>query len=277
MNKLSPHHIVVAAALFAITAESAWSQEATSSVPAASAEQTTQSTTGAEPGVAPTPYSRGYERYWQPPPWPEPPPPPPPPPGYYGQYDPYYPPYPQYRAAPAAPAENPLKAELKQTGEQLAAKDAELNAANEQLTSLQTEQQATREALQEARAQLAAKITELDTTSEQLASLQAEQQAMREVMQQAQAETAKASEQLSVVTEEMDILYEVLAELKARLDVQHISLQGAVEAGAEENDDVDNADAGGGTEQKQSPNQPGNTGSEETEAGDNELIRPDVL
>ena len=218
MNKLSSQHLFVAAVLFGIAAENTWAQEPATSVPATPSAQAASPVTG-------------YTPYWQPPRWHEPPPPPPPR-GYYGHYPPYYPPYTQYRAAPA---DNPLKSELKQTEEQLAAKAAELNTANEQLTSLQTEQQATSGALQEARAQLTAKITELDTAMEKLTGLQAEQQAVREVMQQAQAETAKASEQLSVVVEEMDILYEVLSKLKARLDKQHISLQGAVEAGAEGN------------------------------------------
>ena len=212
MNKFSPRNLLVAAALFGIAAESAWSEEATSSAPAAPAEQTTSSGTGDVPGYAPTPYWRGHEQRWQPPPWPERPP------GYYGHYRPYYPPYRQHRSVPAAPTENPLSVELKQTQEQLATKNTELNTANEQL-----------------------------------ATLQAEQQAIREAMQQAQSETAKANEQLSVVIEEMDILIDVLAKLKARLDVQNTSLHGALQAGAAENDKVDSAVASD-VEQVQSPN-----------------------
>ena len=227
---ISPHYIVVAVALIGIAAESAWAQEAMSGGPAVLAASPV---TGGVPAYAQAPGWRGYDDYWQPPPWPEPPPPPPPP--FHDRFDPYYPPAPQYRSAPRAPAENPLSAELKQTQQQLTEKGTELDDVNKQLGTLQTEQQVTRQALKEARAQLAAKITELDSASEQLTGLQAEQQAMREVMQQAQAETAKASEQLSVVVEEMDILYEVLSKLKARLDKQNTSLQGAVEAGAEEN------------------------------------------
>ena len=275
MNKLSPRHIVVAAALFGITANSAWSQEATPGEAAAPAGQTAPTTSAYVPGYAPTPNWGGYEYYWQPAPWPEPPPPP----GYFGHYPPYYPPYPHYRAAQAAPAENPLKAELKQTQDQLAAKDAELNTANEQLGSLQTEQQTTREALQEARAQLAAKITELDTAMEKLTGLQAEQQAIREVMQQAQDETAKASEQLSVVVEEMDILYEVLSQLKDRLDMQNISLQGAVEAGAEANGPGDSAVEGKSEAvppPAAPPVQPGDAGGAQTESGNRQQAEPEV-
>jgi hypothetical protein len=262
MNKLSPGNLFVAAALFVIVADTAWAQEPAPSAPATKTEQ------AASPGT-------GYAPYWQPPRWHEPPPPPPPP-DFYDHYRPYYPPYPQYRAAPA---ENPLKSELKQTEAQLAAKDAELNTANEQLTSLQTEQQVTREALKEARAQLAAKITELDTAMEQLTGLQAEQQATREVMHQAQTETAKASEQLSVVVEEMDILYEVLSKLKERLDLQKTSLQGAVEAGAEENGPGESA-VKGETEAVQSPTtppaQPGEAGGTQTEKGNKEQAGPEV-
>ena len=240
MNKLSPRNILVAAALFGITAESAWSEEATPSMPAAAAEQAASPGTVDVPEYAPAPSRRGYEQRWrQPPPWREPPPPP----GYYDHYRPYYPPYPQYRGAPAAPVENPLSATLKQSQEQLAAKSAELNTANEQL-----------------------------------ATLQAEQQAIREAMQQAQAENAKASEQLSVVLEEMDILHEVLTGLKGRLDVQNTSLLGALQAGAAENDEGDSAVASD-AEQAQSPAarsaQPEDTGSEQTQAGDNEPEKPE--
>ena len=202
------------------------------------AQETTPGTPAAPAEQAASP-GTGYAPYWQPPRWREPPPPP----GYYDYYRPYYPPYPQYRNAPAAPAENPLSAELQKAQDQLAAKSAELN-----------------------------------TTNEQLASLQAEQQAIREAMQQAQAETAKASEQLSVVIEEMDILHEVLTELKGRLDVQNTSLLGALQAGAAENDEGDSAVAG---DAEQVPSaatsaQPGNAGSEQTEAGDNELMKPEA-
>ena len=109
-------------------------------------------------------------------------------------------------------------------------------------------------------------------------ALQAEQQAIREAVQQAQAETAKANEQLSVVIEEMDILIEVLAKLKARLDVQNTSLLGALQAGATEADKVDSAVAGG-AEQAQSPAtppvQPDNAGGEHTEVRDNKLTQPE--
>ena len=239
MNKLPSRNLLVAAALFGFAAESAWSEEATSNVPAAPAVQAASPVAGDVPAYAPATYPRGYERRWQPPPRPAPPP------GYYGHYPPYFPPHPQYRPAPAAPPVNPISAELQQTQEQLATKDTELNTANEQL-----------------------------------ATLRAEQQAIREAMQQAQAETAKASEQLSVVIEEIDILYEVLSKLKVRLDNQNTSLLGAVQAGAEENDQVDSAVASD-AEQVQSPAttpaEPGNVGSEQTETGDKELTKPEVL
>jgi hypothetical protein len=241
MNKLSPHKLLVAAALFAIAAESAWSEEAAPNEPAAAAGQTASPVTADVQGSAPAPNRRGYEQYWQPPQWHEPPPPP----GYYDYYRPYYPPQRQYRAAPAAPAENPLSAELKQSKQQLTAKTAALNAANEQL-----------------------------------AALQAEQQAIREAIQQAQAETAKAGEQLSVVIEELEIVNNTLTGLKARLDVQNTSLLGALQAGADENDKGSN-DGASDAEPVQSPAVTpagsGNTGSEQTEAGDKEVPKPEAL
>jgi len=178
MIKLSTHKLLVAAALFDIAAESAWSEEAAPSEPAAAAGQTASPVTADVQGSAPAPNRRGYEQYRQPPQWHEPPPPP----RFYDRYRPYYPPYPQYRTAPAAPAEDPLSAELKQSQAQLAAKSAEMN-----------------------------------TASEQMATLQAEQQATREALQQAQSETAVVSEQLGVVTEQMGILNDVLNELDNRV------------------------------------------------------------
>jgi len=273
MHKFSPGNLLVAAVLFAVTAESAWSQETVSSVPAAAA--------GAAyaPGYAPAPYSRWYEPSWQPPPWPELPPPPPPPPPFYDRFDPYYPPAPQYRSAPRAPVGNPLSAELKQTQQQLATKNTELDAANEQLGTLQTEQQVNKEALLQTREQLAATTTELDSATEKLTRLQVEQQAMREIMQQAQAETAKASEQLSIVTEEMDILYEVLSELKARLDLQKTSLQGAVQAGVEDNAQGKSAvqrDDEPPQAPATKPAQPGSADSVQPEMRDNEPTQAEV-
>ena len=109
--------------------------------------------------------------------------------------------------------------------------------------------------------------------------MQAEQQAIREAMQQAQDETAKASEQLSVVIEEMDILHEVLTGLKGRLDVQNTSLLGALQAGATESDEGDSAVAGA-VEPPQSPAatsaQPEDAGSEQTGAGDDALTKPEI-
>ena len=237
MNKLPSRNLLVAAALFGFAAESAWSEETTSSVPAAPAEQTASPAAGSDPGYAPGPYQGGYERYWQPPPRPAPPP------RYYGRFDPYYPPHPQYRSAPAAPAENPLSVKLKQTQDQLAAKNTELSTANEQLATLQAEQQATRVALQ-----------------------------------QVQSETAFVSQQLSAAMEQMDSLNNVLIELKARLDVQNTSLLGALQTAAE-NDTVDSVVASD-AEQVQSPAttsaQPGNAGSAQTEVGGNELTKPEA-
>lgn len=172
MNKYSPLHLVVAAALFGVAAESAWSEEAASEPPAAPAEQTAAPVASDDPGYAPAPYQGGYEPYWQPPPRPAPPP------GYYGYYPPYQPPYPQYRSAPAAPAENPLSAELTQAQEQLVAKETELSTASEQLTAMQAEKQAILEVMQQAQAeyakaseQLTVVIEEMDILHEVLSKL----------------------------------------------------------------------------------------------------------
>ena len=239
MNKLSPRNILVAAALIGIAAESAWSEEATPSVPAAPTEQTASPGTGYVPGrYPPGPNRGGYAQPWQQPSqWPAPPP-------GYRQLRPYYPPYRQYRAAPAAPTENPLSVNLKQTQEQLAAKSTELNTANEQLATLQAELQATREALQ-----------------------------------QAQTETTVASQQLSTTMEQADTLKNVLTELKARLDAQNSKLLSAVQAAAADNDNVDSAAASGAEQAQSTTTtsaQPGNAASAQTEVRDNELTKPEA-
>ena len=128
-------------------------------MPAAPAEQTASTDTGHVPEYAPTPYQRGYEPYWQPPPRPGPPP------GYYGRFQPYYPPSPQYRSAPAV---KPLSAELKQTQAQLAAEHAELNTAREQLANLQAEQQAIREILQQTQSEIAKASEQLSIVLEEM-------------------------------------------------------------------------------------------------------------
>lgn len=272
MHRLSSRNLLVAAALFGIAAESAWAQEAASGVPVEAAAQPAAPAASEAPAYAPAPYQRGYEQYWQPPPWPEPPP------GYYGHYRPYYLPHRAYRAAPP---ENPLSAELKQTQEQLAAKDSELDTANEQLTALQTDRQATAEALQQAQEQLAARNAELDALTTQLAGLQAEQAAIREVLQEAQGETAKASEQLSIVVEEMDILFNVLSELKARLDLQSTSLSGAVQAGAETENPGESAverEAAEAEAPAAEPAGPGESeGDQSTPASDTERAAPGAI
>jgi len=236
MNKLSPRNILVAAALIGITAETAWSKEATPSEPAAPVEQTASpGTVNAPVRYPPGPNRGGYAQPWlQPSQWPAPPP-------GYRQLRPYYPPYGQYRAAPAAPTENPLSVNLKQTQEQLAAKSTELNTANEKLATLQAELLATREALQ-----------------------------------QAQTETTVASQQLSTTMEQVDILKNVLTELKSRLDAQNTRL---LEAAAADNDNVDSA-VSSGTDQAQSTTttsaQPGNAANAQTEVRDNEPTKPEA-
>ena len=239
MNKLSPRNILVAAALIGITAESAWSEEATPSLPAAPAEQTASPGTSNVPvRYPPGPNRGGYAQPWQQPSqWPAPPP-------GYRQLRPYYPPYGQYRAVSAAPTENPLSVELKQTQEQLAAKSTELNTANEQLATLQAELQATREALQ-----------------------------------QAQSETTVASQQLSTAMEQADILKNVLTELNARLEAQNTRLLSAVQAAAADNDNVDSAvasDAEQAQSPTTTSAQPGSAASTQTEVRDNELTKPDA-
>jgi len=199
MSKLSPVNALAAAALFAIAAGSAWSDEATPQGTALPAAQTAAPVTGVVPPgwYVPPPGQGRYAQPWQlPSPWPAPPP-------GYGQPPPYYPPYGQFRAVPATPAKNPLSAELRQTREQLTAKS-----------------------------------TELDTANAQLATLQADLQAARDALQAAQSETAISSQQLGTAMAQAEKLRDVLADLEARLESQQTALQNAGQTRGGENDSV---------------------------------------
>ncbi len=204
MNKLSPLSILVAVALNAIAAQNAWSEETAPVVPAAPAAQTAAPGTGYAPGrYPPRPNQGGYAQ-----PWSQPSQRHAPPPG-YGQLRPYYPPYGQYRPVPAAPAENPLSAELKQTQEQLAAKN-----------------------------------TELDTTKEQLTKVQAKLQAATAALQKAQSDTINAGLQVDTTMAQVDTLKKILCELAARLETRKAALQNILQTPAAEPDGPDSTAAG---------------------------------
>jgi len=238
MNKFSPRNILVAAALIGIAAESAWSEEATPSVPAAPTEQTASPGTGYVPGYPPGPNRGGYAQPWhQPPPWPAPPP-------GYGQLRPYYPPYGQYRAVPAAPTENPLSVELKQTQEQLAAKSTELNTANEQLATLQAELQATREALQQAQSETTVASQQLSTAMEQADILK-------------------------------NVLTELNARLEAQ-NTRLLSVVQAAATDNDNVDSAVASDAEQAQSPTTTSAQPGSAASAETEVRDNELTKPEA-
>lgn len=201
MNKFPPLNILVAVALIAIAAENAWSEE---TAPAAPATQTAAPETGYAPGrYPPRPNQGGYAQ-----PWTQPSQRPAPPPG-YGQSRPYYPPYGQYQAVPAAPAENPLSAELKQTQEQLAAKN-----------------------------------TELDTTREELTKVQAKLQAATAALQKAQADTVNAGIQVDDTMAQVDTLRKILCELAARLETRKTALENALQSPAAKPDDPESTAAG---------------------------------
>ena len=175
MTKLTPFAALAAAALIGIFSKSAWSGEATSipvwpdepasttvlpeqSAPTSSLPEQPVSTSAlpaettvnvSNPAVVQTPAPAsavvpggyppvnpgGYAQAWQQAPrWPVP--------QGYGRVPPYYPPGGHYRGFPAAPAsapaarENPLKAELQETQEQLSAKTSELDVAHSMLEQL---------------------------------------------------------------------------------------------------------------------------------------------
>jgi hypothetical protein len=197
MNRLSPIIVLVAAALIAVAAKSAWAEEATPGVSPAPVRQATAPGTGHVTGwYPPYPNRSGYAQPWQ-----QPSQRPASPPG-YNQSPPYYPPYGQYQAVPAAPAENPLSTELKQTQEQLAIQTAELDTAKEQLTKLQAEIQTATAALQKA-----------------------------------QTDTVNAGVQVDTTMIQVDTLKHMLCELAARIETRKTALQNALQTTPEEPDD----------------------------------------
>lgn len=204
MNKLSPINILVAAALLAIAAESAWAEEATPGSTATPAAQTAAPGTGHVPGMyPPRPDRGGYAQpRQQPSQWPAPPP-------GHNQTPPYYPPYGQYQAVPAAPAVNPLSTTLKATQEQLTAK-----------------------------------TTELDTTKGQMARLQAELEAAMAALQKAHSDTINAGQQVDATRAQVDTLKHILCELAARIEARKTALQNALQTTAAASDDPDSAAAG---------------------------------
>jgi len=220
MKILSPVSLLVAAALIGITAESAWSEEATPGVSAAPAGQPAAPGTGHVPrAYHQRPNRGGYAQPWQQPSqWPAPPP-------GYNQTPPYYPPYGQYQAVPAAPAENTLSTTLKATQEQLAAK-----------------------------------TTELDTRKAQLAKLQAELETAMVALQKAHSDTINAGIQVDTSMTQVDTLKNMLCELAARLKTLKTMLQNAQKTTAAAPDDPDSAAAGevdaGATEQAELQTEP---------------------
>lgn len=165
MNKLTSFAALVAAALIGSLPESAWSNETPASEPATAAVQTPAPAHGNVPGWYPPPKPGEPVRTWQPlTRWPAPQ-------QGYGQLPPRYPASRQYPAFPPAHVTaraawgNPLSAELKQTQEQLTAKNSELIETHGLLEQL--------------RGQLQDSVATESTLSDKIAYGTREQQALR--------------------------------------------------------------------------------------------------
>jgi hypothetical protein len=236
MNKLSSIAALVSAALIGIAAESAWSDEATSSEFATPAVQTPESVSGVVPDWYP-PRRRGvYAQPWRRPSYR------PAPSWDDSQLPAYYPPRGYYRADPDAPVtgpaatsapatmDNPLSAELQQTQEQLTAKSAELDKANALLEQL--------------RSNLQSSLEDKRTLTEKVANITSEQQALQAqvaeltetlntttaTLEQHRQQITQNQEQNRALTAERDQLRDDLDSRDEQLAIVQVELQAATHA-----------------------------------------------
>jgi len=227
MNILSSFAALVTATLIGITAESAWSDEATPSEPAKPAVQTPAPANGVAPGWYPPPPVRGgYTRPWpQPSQWPVPP-------QGYGQLPPHYPPPGQYRAVPAAPAAtvNPLSAELKQAQEQLTAKNTELDVAHTMLEQLRGTLQHSIEAERMLRKKVADITSAQQALQARVTELTAALNTSTAMLEQHQQQITNDQEQTQTLTAERDRLHDDLASRDEELATVQAELQAATQA-----------------------------------------------
>ena len=217
MNILSSFATLVSVTLIGIAAGSAWSGETTPNEPAKPAVQTPGPTTGVAPGWYPPPPGQGgYPRPWQQPSqWPVPPP---------------YPPPGQYRVVPATAAVNPLSAELKQTQEQLTAKNTELDITHTMLEQLRGTLQrsvATERAL---RKKVADITREQQALQARVIELTAVLNTTTAALEQQHQQSTNDQEQNRTLTAEHDRLRSNLASQGEQLATVHAELEAATQA-----------------------------------------------
>ncbi len=243
MKKVSSFAAHVTAALTAIAAESAWSNEIT---PGGPAGNTPAYSNGPAPGWYPPPpphNARGYAQPWQQQSyWPAPP-------QGYGQLPPAYPPRGQYRAAPATSV-NPLSAELKHTQEQLTAKNTELGKVratleqlrvilqdrleaeitlNEKVAAITSEQQAMQARITELTAELDSTTAALEQNRQQTTDNQKQAHELTAERNQLRDDIANRDEQLATLRAELQTITQTLkqAQSEASSSSQQLSDFGA--------------------------------------------------
>jgi len=240
MNKLTTLAALVALAMIATMAESAWSAETTANGTAAPAEQTPAPANPVVPG--------GYGQSWpQPPHWRAPQ-------QIFGRTQPQYPPARQYQPFPPQPAtapaaqENPLSAKLKQAQEQLASKSSELIEAHSMLEqlrgklqdSLAAEARLTGKVKYSTREQnaLRVRVTDLvktlntaNATLEQQHQLlndhQAHNQALKAERDQLRSEFASRDKQLTALQYELQATMQALTQAMTRASTAAEALSAA--------------------------------------------------
>ena len=229
MNTLTSLAALVALAVIATMSESVWSGETTEYELAAPAEQTPAPASPVAPG--------GYGQTWpQPPRWYAPQ-------QFFGRMPPQYPPGQQFQPFPQRPAtapaarENPLNAVLKQTQEQLSAKNSELVEAQSMLEqsrgklqdSLAAEATLTDKVTYNTREQhaLRVRVTDLtktlnaaNATLEQqhqlINDLQAQNQTLTAERDQLRSEFASRDKQLTVLQSELQAAMQTLTQAMTR-------------------------------------------------------------
>ena len=225
MNKLSAFAALATAALIGIAAEAAGPDEATPTGSAAPAVQTPVPVTGPAPGwFPPPPNGGGYAQSWQQPPqWPVPG-------ATYGQWSPYYPRHGQYWAVPATPVVNPLSAELKQTQEQLTAKNTELDMAHAMLEQLQGALQRSLEAEQALREKVADITGKQQALQAHAAELTTKLNTATDSLNQNRQQITNDQQQNRMLTAARDRLRDDLASRDRQLATVQAELQAAMQA-----------------------------------------------
>ena len=221
MKLVSSIAAVVTATSIGIATECAWSADATPGESAAPAVQTTAPATNPAPGWYPR--QGGYAQRWQQPSqWPASP-------TGYDQVRPYYPQQRQYRAVPAAPANNPVRAGIEQTQEQLPSKSTEVDTAHAMLEQLQLKIQHSHEAERALNEKVAAITGEHDALQTRVIELMTKLDTRNTTLEQQRQQITREQQQNRTLTAEHERLRSDLASRDRQLATVQADLLAATQ------------------------------------------------